>query len=1294
MKKLFTVLAALFAFIIGASSKERLIFTRISQEEGLTSTINCIYKEADGDVWIGCPSALYQFNGHTLRHREDSLLSGRNISMIDKDAKENFWVLTDNWLLKKGKSDKDFRLLRIPEMKGKTPFNTLCMDEKGIWFGSTGRLYRYTYADDRFFMFCELSGREFFNIKHICNFDNNTLLCSSHEGLIFVDKVSGKARETSFNTGQEISSLLIDSKERIWIAAYNKGIDVFDKEGKLIRQYNKRNGRLNNDLVLCMTEKDSSIWAGTDGGGINIISIEKDNTEILRHISGDISSFPAHSIKSIYIDMDGNVWAGSVRNGVIRVSSSGIHSYRDCHIGSNTGLSNPTVTCLYQDSDKEHIWIGTDGEGVNMYNLSTRKFTHLKNTLKSKIVSIASYSKDELVLSSFGEQLLIFDKKSGNLRPLPLDNETVNYSIRYSGRAINVANEADGTLLLFSNGLWRYEQENGSCISINRPDKEKEFGIYYLIGNDGNGIWLHDNSSIFYLPTGDSVLKFKGKLENETISCGDLAADGRIWLATDSGLHVFDNGISKRISTSLFVGATSVTCDNSSRVWIGSNENLFAYFIDKDSFALFGESDGVRTNEFLNKPHLKAANGDIFLGGVKGLVHIDADFSTGPLEIPRLKLYDLLIDNIETKTDDNGFYETPRGSNSVKIIVSAQEKDIFRHKIYRYMMSNGFMYETERPYLELKQLPSPGTYDILVSCTKRSGNWTEPVKIMTLRIPQPWYKSWWFILIIAISLLLIIGISITIIDQKKKSLLERAKKEQEQKIYEEKVSLLINMSHELRTPLTLIMAPLKRLLDRMHPCQENFETLNRIYRQSRRMGNLLNMVLDIRKMEVGKHTLKLENADYNSWIKEAIEDICHEEREQNIEIVADLDPSINMVCFDRKVCDTVLTNILINAIKHSSFGDSICISTRLTEDRKVRTSVSDQGPGLGDIDFSQLFDSFYQSKNEKYGSGIGLAYAKVLIDLHGGNIGAENNPDRGATFWWEIPLESEATAVNIPAKAYLNELMGNDSVEDFNAPESEEFITTKMTLMLVDDSRDLLDFLKEAMSQNFAEIITVESGNKAYEELGKGRLPDIIVSDVNMPDGNGYALCKRLKESEKYSHIPVILLTARGDQQSQGDSYRMGAEAFISKPFEIDTLLEVIRNNLKRKAEIRRRYLDNADKAVSEYGSDEENLILKLNKVIAEHISDPALDQQLLCSELGMSRASLFNKMKAITGTGAKEYITKIRLEKAKNLIETTQLSIAEISEMTGFASQSYFSTAFKAYTGVSPSKYKQDIKS
>ena len=452
----------------------------------------------------------------------------------------------------------------------------------------------------------------------------------------------------------------------------------------------------------------------------------------------------------------------------------------------------------------------------------------------------------------------------------------------------------------------------------------------------------------------------------------------------------------------------------------------------------------------------------------------------------------------------------------------------------------------------------------------------------------------------------------------------------------------------------------------------------------------MNMILDLRKMEVGKDSLKIETVSFNNWIEEGVEDIIAEEHAEDINIVLETDRNITSVDLDPRKCDAVLLNILMNAIKHSTKGDTITIKTRLTDNNTVVVSVSDQGPGLGDVDMLQLFAKFYQSPSEQYGSGIGLCYAKILIDLLGGQIGAANNEDKGATFWWEIPVNSEICSA--PAKAYLNELLGYEPMEELTAPVSQSIDTSGMTLMLVDDNADLLEFLKESLQPEFREIILASSGNRAIKMLESGKVPDLIVSDVNMQDGDGYKLCNEVKANEKYSHIPVVLLSAHRQEESQNESYKIGAEAFLPKPFEIDTLLELIRNILGRKADIKKKYLKNDSEGLATYSSKEESFILHLNKVIAEHISDPELDQILLCRELGMSRAALYNKMKAITGAGAKEYITKIRLEKAKSLIETTGLSIVEVSEMTGFTSQSYFSTAFKAYTGMTPSQYKKAV--
>ena len=614
--------------------------------------------------------------------------------------------------------------------------------------------------------------------------------------------------------------------------------------------------------------------------------------------------------------------------------------------------------------------------------------------------------------------------------------------------------------------------------------------------------------------------------------------------------------------------------------------------------------------------------------------------------------------------------------------------------MYNFALSDNLVYKTSVPMLSLRQIPKPGTYNMTVSCTKRNGEWTEPFKIMTLVVPYPWYLTWWFIGSCILLLIAIYFATIYSLNTRKEHKLKMAMQEQEQKVYEEKVNMLINVSHELRTPLTLIMAPLKRVLKDMHADDENYPTLSRIHRQSRRMKNLLDMVLDLRRLEAGGSRLKREEVDYNRWMAENTDDIVNEEKADGISIVYKFSKAVSTAKIDKQKCDIVLMNILINAIKHSNSGDTITISTELTEEGFIRTSISDEGPGLGaDVDIEKIFNQFYQSNSEKYGSGIGLSYSKILVEMHGGNIGVENNAERGATFWWDIPTQADNISDEIEARAYLNELLGHSSEASSLSSADESFNTKGMKLMLIDDNQDLLDFLKEALNQDFAEIITMTGGKAALTEMMHGKLPDIIVSDVNMPDGDGFWLCNQLKSNDKLSHIPFVLLTARGEDQSQSESYKLGADGFLAKPFEVETLMELIRGLLKRRSEIRKKYLDNEEVTQADYGSDEERFIIMLNQIIADNMSNSALDQQLICRELGVSRALLYNKMKTITGAGAKEYITKIRIEKAKALMESTALTIAEISDMTGFASQSYFSTAFKNYVGMTPSQYKQDSK-
>lgn len=1288
MKRLTLITIFLICCICASAATKQYVYTQIALNKGLTATVNCIYKEKDGDVWIGTPNGLYSYNGYTLRHCGAQTFGSRKVYQVGTDNQGGLWVLTERHVLKRKRDSDNFEIIQTSDTLVQRPFYRMLPDNDGMWIGGMGRLYRY--KDKKLQYFCTIA--EDFELRHMEMLDDSTLLCCSNNGKVLVDIHTKDIKTSAFGNRNEVSATLIDNKGRVWIAAYNNGIDVFEKDGTKVCSYNASNSKLSNNIVLCLAQRGDYVLAGTNGGGINVIDIESGDITTISHIPGDRSSFPAHSIKSIHVDQYGNIWAGSLRNGLISISQSDIKSYKDTYFGLNNGLSSPTVLYLHQGRTSDYIWIGTDGEGLNRFDPNTSRFTHYPNTFKRKVVSIADYSETELILSVFSDNLWIFNKITGDIRPLPINDATFLYKLRHSGRNLNIYNENDGDLLFFANNIYRYDKTTGLCPVI--TDNSNRTVNYGIIGRNSAGVWFHNNTNIYLLEDNSGQMIFKGKHENGDIRCGHLGSNGVIYLATDEGLCTFDtkNKTFEHINTPLFTDANSVVCDNNGRVWVGTERGLAAYIVESKRFALFDESDGVEKNEFLSDPHLLASNGDAFMGGVYGMLRIKSGFQIETSDKPAFKLNELNIDGEEIAVAQNEIYKVPRGSRKISLGISALEKDLFRQRIYNFSLSDKIVYKTSVPMLSLRQLPKPGTYNVKVSCTKRNGEWTEPFHIITLKIPYPWYMTWWFI---GFGLLMVLTVYLTTvyaINKRKAHKLKIAIQEQEQKVYEEKVNMLINVSHELRTPLTLIMAPLKRVLKDMRTDDENFSTLSRIHRQSRRMKNLLDMVLDLRKLEAGGSKLKREQVDYNQWIAESAEDIVNEEKAEGINIVYDFDSAVDQVQIDKQKCDIVLMNILINAIKHSSSGDTITIRTELTEEGNIRTSISDEGPGLSaDVDIDKIFNQFYQSNSEKYGSGIGLSYSKILVEMHGGNIGVENNSVRGATFWWDLPIDIENIHDEIEVRAYLNELLGHSS-EASNASSTEDCFNTKgMRLMLIDDNKDLLDFLKEALNQDFAEIITMTGGKAALAEMMRGKLPDIIVSDVNMPDGDGFWLCNELKGNDRFSHIPFVLLTARGEAQSQSESYRLGADGFLAKPFEIETLMELIRGLLKRRSDIRKKYLDNDEVAQADYGSDEERFIIQLNQIIAENISNPALDQQLICRELGVSRALLYNKMKAITGAGAKEYITKIRIEKAKALIESTSNTIAEISDMTGFASQSYFSTAFKNYTGMTPSQYKHD---
>ena len=468
---------------------EQYIYTKISNQNGLTSTVNCIYKEKDGAVWLGTPRGLYSFNGYNIKHFNDSLFIGRAVYDIEEDIKGGIWILTDRWIMHRKKGEEIFKVVGCAEEKETPSFMSMCQDEEGLWFGGVGCIYRYTYKEEQLSYFCSLGNR-------YCSIINkagrSTLMCSSSNGSILVNTLSGELTDILTDSPKEVSAVLTDSKGRLWIACYNHGIRVYEKDWTLRRSYSTGNSSLSSDLVICLTEKDGKIWAGTDGGGINVIDLENDKLTVLSYIPGDSSSFPAHSIKSIYTDNYGNIWAGSTRDGLIKVSPSGMKTYSDSHIGLSDGMTNHTVLCLFQEEDDDVVWIGTDGGGLNRFDPGSKKFTHYPGTLGTKIITISTYSEAELALSVYSGGIWIFNKHTGSVRPLEIKDEALCYFMKYTGRSLLTSNGKNGELYLLADFIKMYDRKTGMCTQVTLEGGGRTSGGISVIGAGEKGLYVHD----------------------------------------------------------------------------------------------------------------------------------------------------------------------------------------------------------------------------------------------------------------------------------------------------------------------------------------------------------------------------------------------------------------------------------------------------------------------------------------------------------------------------------------------------------------------------------------------------------------------------------------------------------------------------------------------------------------------------------------------------------------------------------------------------------------------------------
>lgn len=719
---------------------------------------------------------------------------------------------------------------------------------------------------------------------------------------------------------------------------------------------------------------------------------------------------------------------------------------------------------------------------------------------------------------------------------------------------------------------------------------------------------------------------------------------------------------------------------------------LYSYCIKDDKFIQWNRSDGFHPNEiiFTYQQRTMKKHRYLYFGGIEGLVQINTDIPEPNEPYPEIELCGVEL-NGQLQTSDINIrnIKIPWKYNTLILQVHIKNKDIFQRVPFRYIIKGDVdkSIESYHPMLELSNL-SPGKYHIEVSCMTKDGNYTMPIHLTDIHVTPPWYKTDWFIILCCIFLTGGIIVGMSIFNIRKEVKIQKRLKEYRQYFNEKKIDFLIHINHELRTPLTLIYAPLKRLIDKNETQglpSYLMPQLQLIFNQAQYMREIVDMVLDWNSMEAGYSKLKIQKCKLDEWITNIVKDFTEEARQKGICIKLQMTTDIEEVWFDKQKCHTVLSNLLMNALKFSMPESCITINTRKLEN-KVRISVVDEGIGIQDSDITNLFTRFYKGNHKEKGSGFGLYYAKTIMEMHGGDIGAYNNTDKGATFYLELPL------LDINEKAEATRLLQKEA-PIVNTTQDLHFDCTGKTILIVEDEKELREYLIESFTGTFKKVYAADNAISALETCRK-KQPSIIVSDVMMPQMDGFELCRQIKNDIRISHIPVILLTARYDQTGITTGYKSGADSYIPKPFDLAFLKVVVGNILKNREKIHSQYVTvTGSPSLLDLTNSkaDEDFMKKINAVIHENLSDEGFSVQQLADAMIVSRSSLYSKIKIITGMGVNDYINRLRIEQAMSLLVNTNLNINEISCEVGFTYPRYFSSTFKNMTGMTPKQFRNE---
>ncbi len=1342
------------------------VFNEIKKKYSVSPKIIKIQKTVNGDLLLLTKNkdllkAVSKGDGSldvTLLYdsqskREHKLMN----NLLIEDANYISWIGMDFKIISCPKGEilrskpSDFILKKIDPDSGQE-FSCAYLNNKTLWLGdNSGNLYKVDVNNG------SVTKKNLLNngapVMDIVSANGkNIFIAFKNSGIYeYSDRNSGLTKIMSLSVTDDITSSYVDSYDKLWIELNHSSLIYYDPFNKYEKRFPLPVGKVNKDLKF-QDGKELGMFFLTTSGDVAYFDRSKETMTFINDQQELMQDGQKKLFFDILLDTDNILWLTSTSNGIFRISFPK-QQFNLFHLPVTTKNVDDeyAVKSLYQARNGD-IWVSTRHAEVYQLdrNGAVKRVFSTKNYYIGNVYHFMEDRQGNIWFSTKGDGLVkgepnpkspygytftrfVYDEKNPN----SLSGNDVYFTYQDTSNRIWVA--------LFGGGLNLITNENGKVIFKNKFNSFEyypKYGLYMEVRNiteDKDGrIWVGTSDGLMSF---DSHFKepnlidfeiYRNEMPGSNISDNDIYvlykdANSQIWVSVFGGglnklekydkekkLPVFKQYSQKQGLKSDVI--LSIIEDDNNGLWLATENALTRFDMKKESFRNFDRYDGFVNVQMEEESVMKTLSGDLWFGNRAGIL----SFNPQKIETYNCNYKTVIVDFLVSNKNLRSFNDNPVMKKSIQYVNSitlehSQSNFMIEFAALNYYSQNRVSYryilegfENEWHYNGKNRIASypnvpHGKYKFRVQAIDEANSSLHSEKTLEIIILPPWWLSWWaYIIYFILGLLLAYAVVKAVLFYIKM----RNEIYIEQRVSELKIRFFTNISHELRTPLTLIMGPIQELKQKQPLNEKGKQYLALIEKSASQMLQLVNQILDFRKIQNGKMILHVSPIELNTLIESFKKEFMVLSEENEISYSFQLADEDIMIWADKEKLEIVIRNILSNAFKFTNQGGGIYVKTGLNEDKtKCFISIEDTGVGIPQNKISEIFERFSQGDNNKNayysGTGIGLALSKEIVMLHHGTINTESKVGQGSVFTIELLLGKEhykPSEVNFYVGDTVTGMVVDDAstenTENVEVDEDEEIKNDLPSLLVVEDNKDLCELLKLQLEDKY----NVHVANNGVEGLKKIHHyhPDIVVTDQMMPEMSGLEMLQEVRKDFQISHIPVIILTAKNDESAKLKAVNMGANAYITKPFSKEYLIARIEQLLSERKVFREKiWKQEEDETVERDASYEAYLVKKdvqllekIHAVIEENLHNSDYNIDAIAENLGLSRSAFFKKLKSLTGLAPVDLVKEIRLNKSVELLKNTDMTISEIAFTVGFKEAGYYGKCFRKKYNQTPTEY------